>query len=131
MDQATLNANLLPILAAALDGIDNEGLRTAITGAYTTGLANAAAEVQQQVFNVQLATDPQGVYDQLAAGLTEPVTVSVDADVTDAKASVNTLGTALGGKGWSDGANYAQGLADGIYGKVESAKAAARSSATR
>lgn len=113
-DQASMNAKLLPILGSTLDGVKDDGLRQTITDAYTAGIENAGPLVQQRVF------------DDLAAGLAEPVTVTVEADVSSAKAAVGDLGVDLYGTGSTDGADYSRGLAAGIRGGTAGATAAAR-----
>ena len=109
LDQATANANLLPILAAALDGVDDEGLRQKITDAYNEGIANATPLIDQASF------------DSLAAGLSEtPIDVPVKVDAEQAAtevhdafhtASVNSGATSAGRV---PGTQFASGMAAGI-----------------
>ena len=125
-DSDTLFAGLAPLLEAALSGVTDESLRQKIVDTFAAGIQAASAEVEQQAFNIQLAADPQGVFDQLAAGFAEPYTVKVEADTTGAKASIDDLGVGLESSGSSNGGDYTSGLAKGIRGGIESVKAAAR-----
>lgn len=109
LTQDEINAALQPLLAAALDGVDDQGLRDQITTAFNDGIANVTPLLTQQQI------------DDLSAGLDETglsVPVKVDAEqaateVHDAfhTASVNSGATSAGRV---PGTQFASGMAAGI-----------------
>lgn len=117
-DESSLQAQTLAVLAAALDGVDDPALRDAITQAYNDGVANALP-----VLNTA------NIYDQLAAGLTEPVPVSVDIQTSGFgfQSQIDKLAGALFSKGKTAGGYYGDGLDSGIRAKVAKVVAAATS----
>ena len=117
-DEATLRAQTLGVLGAALDGVEDPALRDAITQAYNDGVANALPTL-----------NTQNIFDQLAAGLAEPVPVSVDIQTSGFgfQSQIDKLAGALFSKGKTAGGYYGDGLDSGIRAKVAKVVAAATS----
>ena len=113
-DQTSLQSQTLAVLAAALDGVEDPALRDAITKTYNDGVANALP-----VLNTA------NIYDQLAAGLAEPI--EVQATISDralAAESARLSGLAKQ-YGVTAGGFYGEGIDAGIRGKISKIRSAA------
>lgn len=114
-DEASLTATTLGILGAALDGVEDPALRDAITAAYNEGVANAVPLL-----------DTVNIYDQLAAGLSEPIPVKAELDASSLNGTADTLARQGGAAGLRAGQFTADGFERGLRSRVERvAKAAA------
>lgn len=102
-DEQTLTAATLGILAAALDGVEDQALVDAITAAYEDGVANAVPLL-----------DTVNIYDQLAAGLAEPLVVDTELSDSGLKADAARLSALARSYGEDIGGDLGRGVAAGI-----------------
>lgn len=113
-DEASLTAATLGILGAALDGVEDQALRDAITAAYNDGIANAVPVL-----------DTVNIYDQLAAGLAEPIPVKAELDASSLNSTADTLARQGGAAGERAGRLTADGFERGLRARAQKAADAA------
>ena len=113
-DEATLTAQTLGVLGAALDGVEDPALRAAITAAYEDGVANAVPLL-----------NTVNIYDQIAAGLTEPISVKAELDASSLNGTADTLARQGGAAGERAGRLTADGFERGLRARAQKAADAA------
>ena len=102
-DEGTLRAQTLGVLGAALDAVEDPAVRAAITQAYEDGVASALP-----ILNTA------NIYDQLAAGLTEPLVVDTELSDSGLKADAARLAALARSYGEDIGGDLGRGVAAGI-----------------